>query len=285
MQQDNIQTIIDESRKPIIIDKSLSGLIGDGSKPLVCVPDGYTIKDLEQYLGAPLRKSVSATMLDTQSFINYLKKHGVEGRTVIYVDTNYEAQRASLHCLIDDNGSAWDDTSWREHSVTFTPTKTVEWKRWHDANKKPMSQLDFAIFIEENMPDIASNIDGMPTGTEMLTMATQFEATAEKRFKQKLNLQGNGVTLEFVDTADNQTAERMKVFDRFALGIRPFVGGDPYRVDARLRYRQNGDKLAFHFELIRTDRVFESAIADEIAKVQKETNFLILLGSPGKTYQ
>lgn len=279
MENNNIQTIIDESRKPITLDGGIQLYSIDGAKPVAYVPDGFRSEDLEKFLANPLRKRASATLLDTASFISYLLKHGNKDRTVIYANTNYEKQTASFRAVIDDHGTDALATSWRTHTATFCPEKTVEWKRWHEKNKVAMSQLDFAMFIEENMPDIASGIEGMPTGTDMLTMATQFEATAEKRFKQKLNVQGGGVTLEYVDTADGQTAERMKVFDKFSLGIKVFIGGDPYRVDARLRYRQNGDKLTFHYELIRSDRVFESSVKDEIKKVAEKTEFLIVTGS------
>lgn len=70
---------------------------------------------------------------------------------------------------------------------SYQPIKTVEWKRWNDNDgaDHAMPQDQFAAFLEENMGDIAT-VDGMPTGTEMLRMATEFEATADKRFKSKL---------------------------------------------------------------------------------------------------
>jgi len=278
---ENIKHIIDEVRRPFLMDIGTKVLSIDGCKPLVYVPEGYEAQDLEKYLDAPLRKQATTYLLDTDSFIKYVKKHGTDDRTVIYAFTDFEKQIAKLTCVIDDNGTAAEATSWRTHTAIFEPTKTVEWKRWHDKNKVGMSQLDFALFIEENMPDIASGIEGMPTGTDMLKMATEFEANAERRFKQKLNIQGAGVTLEYVDNATGETIERMKVFDRFALGVKTFIGGAAYRVDARLRYKQNGDKLTFHFELIRSDRVFESAIKDEIAKIAVDTGYLILTGKTG----
>ncbi len=278
METDNIQTIITESRRPILIDNGIKNLTQDGCKPLAYIPEGYAAQDLEKFLDAPLRKRAAASLLDTESFVKYLKKHGIADQTVIYAETDFEKQYAKLACILDDHGTLEDQTSWRTHTATFQPTQTVEWKRWNGCNNKAMSQADFAVFLEENMPDIASGIEGMPTGTEMLQMAVGFEATAEKRFKQKLNIQSGGTTLEYVNTDSAETVERMKVFDRFSLGLKVFIGGAAYRVDARLKYRQNGDKLNFFYQLIRADRVFESAIKDEIAKVAEETGFLILTG-------
>lgn len=277
LDQNVVDSIVETSRKPILLDGGIP--VNNEQKPVIFVPDGFSAKDMEAYLPEPLRKRANTTLLDTQSFIEYLKKHGQDGYTVIYANTDFEEQTARLSALIDDHGASANDASWRTHKAVFEPTQTVEWKRWKAANRKGFSQLELAVFIEENMPDIASGIEGMPSGTDMLAMATQFEAMSEKRFKQKLNVQGGGISLEYVDTADNQTAERMRMFDKFSLGLRVFNGGDPYRLDARLRYRQNGEKLTFHYELIRADRVFESAVKDEIKKIADETKFSILFGA------
>jgi uncharacterized protein YfdQ (DUF2303 family) len=102
----------------------------------------------------------------------------------------------------------------------------------------------------------------------MMAMATAFEANSDKRVKSIVKLQGGGVRLDFVDDADAVTEQQMRAFDKFAIGIPVFWSGPPYRIDARLRYRQNGGKVSFWYELIRPDRVHEAAAKELIERVR-----------------
>lgn len=106
-----------------------------------------------------------------------------------------------------------------------------------------MTQAEFATFIEDNLADIAGS-DGLPSGADMLRMSIDFEAKQDMRFKSALRLQSGGVDLAFVQQEDNGTLEKMKLFDRFAIGVPVFWGDAAYRVEARLRYRVREGKLS-----------------------------------------
>lgn len=274
---DNVQTILDNSRRPIELPAPVPG-----SKPAWIIPEKFKIEDIEHLLPVPIRKRANVLMNDSDSFIFYTKKHGSLDECTIYADADFEAQTATLIGIINDNGSDPGASSWRDHTATYEPIKTVEWKRWNAFDGKSMPQEDFANFLEENMSDIAGNIEGMPTGTDMLAMASEFEATSDKRFKSRINTQGGGVNLLFVDQDNAETEQRMRVFERFSLGLRVFLNGQAYRLDARLKYRNSSGKLSFWFELIRPDRVFEDAVKDEFSKIKTATGFPLLYGSSGK---
>ena len=275
MQIDNIKTIIDEARRPILIDT-----LPENSNPAFLVPNGFTVLDMEKLLAAPTRKRADVTMTDSDSFIYYTKKHGSLDECTIYANTDFEAQAASLVAIIDDHGSLPGAASWRNHTATYRPIKTVEWKTWNEKSAVAMSQEAFATFLEENLGDIGT-VSGMPSGTEILQMATEFESNCDKRFKSRLNLQGGGVNMIFVDQENAETQSAMRVFERFALGLRVFLNGAAYRVDARLKYRNDGGRLKFWYELIRPDRVFEDAVKGEFAKIKEATGFPLLYGSAG----
>lgn len=272
----DINAVIEASRKPIGMPAPAPGSI-----PAYLVPAGYEINTIEHILPTPTRKRAAVTLTDTDSFIYYTKKHGSLDNCTIYAATDFEAQRASLTAIINDHGADPESAAWRDHTATYAPIQTVEWKRWNSLNGRNMGQEEFACFLEENMGDIAGNIDGMPSGTDILKMASEFEATSDKRFKSRLNIQGGGVNLLFVDQDNAETEARMRVFERFSLGLRVFLNGTAYRLDARLKYRNNAGKLSFWFELIRPDQVFEDSIKDEFSKVREATGFPLLYGTPG----
>ena len=257
---------------------SLMGVRGlaDNGKPFVIVPQGYKVEDIEKLLPRPVTKRAEVTLTEADSFIFYTKKHGSLDECVIYADVDYAAYSCRLIGLINDHGA--DTPSWRNHQAAFSPRLTVEWDRWIRANRKTMSQTDFGVFLEENLPDIAT-VQGMPTGAEILQMALAFEATSDKRFRSKTNLQSGGYSIEFVDEENNDTRETMKVFERFTIGIPVFEGSaNAYPIEARLKYRESSGKLAFWYELIRQDRVFKTAVMAELDRIKEATGFPIVFG-------
>ncbi len=252
-----------------------------GHARFVVVPDGYKIHSLESIADFPQRKRAKVTMLDAESYIAYTVKHGSLDNCTHYADVHYELARCTVVGVIDDHGSTVEESRWREHTCTFSPKLSIEWNRWIVANGSSMTQSKFAGFIEDNIQDIVS-VSGSVSGAQMLEMSLNFEQTSEKRFKRKIDLGNGGVQLEFVDKADDNTTSKMKVFDRFFIGIPVFQGStDSYPLEARLKYRQNNDTLQFWFELIRPDRVFKTAVMAELKNIQEKTGFPLLFGNAG----
>lgn len=249
-----------------------------GGIPFVALPNGYQAHDLERLLPAPARKRASVIVTDSASFVYYAKKHGSLDECVIYAEIDSEKSYCNLVAVINDNG--YYTPQWRDHRCTFTPKLSVEWSRWIGRNKVNMSQTDFAVWLEDNLPDIA-NVQGMPSGAEILAMALGFEANSDKKLRSKVNLQSGGYTFEFVDEEKNETRTSMKVFERFTLGLPVFDGStSAYPIEARLKYREKSGGLSFWFELIRPDRVFKTAVADELSAIKEGTGFPMLSGKP-----
>lgn len=246
--------------------------------PYLVAPDGYTVHNLEHLLPTPTRMRASVVVADSDSFIAYVKKHGSKAECCIYAAIDSEASRLDLVAVINDHGD--DAPGWRDHTCSLTPKQSVEWRRWLGKNKQPMSQADFATWLEDNLADVAT-VPGMPTGAQMLELAIGFERTAEKRLKSRLNLQSGGFRLEYVDDEDKDTRTSLSVFERFILGLPVFDGSSSaYPIEARLKYRERDGKVSFWYELIRPDRVFKTAVAEEVSRINSATGFMMLNGRP-----
>ena len=253
---------------------------GRGRVPYVVVPEDYEVKDLENLLPFPTRKRAEVSVTTTDSFILYAKKHGSLDECVIYAEVDAEGSRCVLRALMNDNGA--DAPKWRDHRCTFAPALSVEWKRWLSKNgqKNAMSQTDFATWLEDNQGDVRS-VNGSPTGADILAMAQAFEVNADKRVKSHINLQSGGVRFEFVEDETKDTRTSMEVFRRFTLALPVFDGStDAYPVEARLKYRDNGGKVTFWYELIRPDRAFKTAVQSALDQIKAETGFMLLQGTP-----
>lgn len=244
--------------------------IGDDATTFmaIAVPKGMTLEqiDLTKHLPAPQRIQAAAVVHDMPSLVEYLKRHAQEG-SAVWVKLDPVTYALTFKAQIDEH--MHNAPSWRQHTCTYTPRLSVEWERWKQANAEPMEQARFATFIEDNLADIASK-EGRPAGTDMLQMALQFEAKQDMRLKSHIRLQSGAVKLEYVAADDDATIQRMEMFDRFALGIPVFAGGERWAIEARLKYRAREGKAVFWFELIRPDLVHEAAARAEVQRLREQ---------------
>lgn len=270
------ETLAKEMKSPIVFPDPIADCISR-----VAYPSGWQIVKFndEEYRETPIRKKATVSLTDMTSFIDYIKRHGSLTTSTTWCSVNYSAGAVSFTSIINDHGETEDAPAWRDHKAKYTPEFSEEWKRWTKSNKNPFSQAEFAAFIEENLKDIASH-EGSPSGSQMLEMALSFEANQDMRFKSAIRLQSGGVNMSFIQTDDAQTIAQMQMFDRFTLGMSVFWGGDAYPLEARLRYRQREGKLTFYYELIRQDKVLETATQTIIKTIRETTGNPFFFGDP-----
>ena len=269
------ETIVREARKPLAILSSES--IRDdliqavpGSIHVVAVPKDYEARtfDFEHLLPGPRAAKGIAAMQDANSFTAFVARHATE-QTIVWCQCDPVNSKLQFIAVLDDH--ARDVTGWRALTATYVPEQSVELTRWLATDKKKFSQLEFAEHIERNQDDIASPADHsptLPTSIEMLKMATEFEANADRRVKSAVRTATGGVNLTFVDDEDAATVAKMSVFDKFGLGLPVFRGEAAFLMLARLRWTARDAKVTFHYELLRADKIFERAALDLIEKVR-----------------
>lgn len=277
-EQENLaQTLAKEMKQPVEV---LTGL--QGATRHVAMPLDWKLVEYnnEPSLPAPLRKRAKVKLQDAESFIDYVKRHGSLTDSTVWGTANYQEGRVSFVAIINDHGEDDAKAQWRDHTAHFSPEFSEEWRRWFGQNRKPMSQAEFAAFIEENLKDVASPDVGLPTGAQMLEMALSFEANQDMRFKSAIRLANGGVQMSFVQDDDGQTLAKMQLFERFAVGIPVFWNGDAYRIDARLRYRARDGKVSFWYELIRQDKTLEAATTTLITAIRDKTGTPFFFGNP-----
>ncbi len=253
----------------------------------IATPPGWTLherNDAEAITGLPVRKTASVDLNDADSFIDYVLRHGYPGDSTVWCQANYKLGKVAFQAIINDHGSTEVQPNWRDHVARFTPVFSTEWDSWTKTNGPAwtFSQVEFASLIEDSMRDFAS-AEGFPTGAQMLEMALSFEANQDMRFKSAVRLQSGGEWMSFVQDDDNQTLEKMQLFERFSIGIPVFWNGDAYRLDARLRYRVREGVLKFWYELIRPEKVLEAATKTLIQNIKDKTGNPFFFGNPFAT--
>lgn len=246
----------------------------------IALPPGWKTEQLddERLLAAPRRKTASVTVADVDSFCAYLQRHSAPNATV-WASANYVSGNVAFLAVLNDHGGEEDGQDWRDHRASFIPEKSTEWTRWKEKDRQPFSQVDFAAFVEDNLADVVGGDDG-PSGADMLRMAIEFEANQDMRFKSAIRLQSGGIDMAFTAQDDAGTLQKMRLFDRFSIGVPVFWGGEAYRIDARLRYRVREGKLSFWYELVRADKVVAAATLKIVERVREFGGAELFFGQP-----
>lgn len=220
--------------------------------------------DLEPYMPHPRHTKAVATFSDIASFLAYIARHRNDG-SVVWCDFNPQTFALSFTAVIDEHVAG--RPAWRMHRAQLVPAMSSEWKAWKGADKQSTGQVEFAEFLQEHEDDIAV-ANGMPSSADMHKMATEFVMNEERVLKSSVRLQSGGVRLTYVADPDKGTTETMQMFEKFALGIPVFHGGSAWSLTARLKYRQNGAGVKFHYELVRADRVHDGAAKELIEQIR-----------------
>jgi len=276
--QNAVETILKEARTPFDF-----GFDADAGR-LLAVPEGWQVETdakLEQLQPRPYRAKGQVATKTVESFSHYVNTHKRE-ESLLYavVDEQSPTPLRVTAVFNEHQGRQVDDNEagWRDFSATLTPDVSHEWKIWTGHSGKSMNQFEFALFIEDNIKDISSQ-ENYPSGTDMLKMATQFEATQDKKFRSAVRIQSGGVNLECIDTDDAATVEKMQAFDRFMIGIPAFWKGQAYLLEAKLRYRVQSGVLTLWYDLIRPDLVVNDAIDNILDQVKEATGLPVLYGA------
>jgi len=251
-------------------------VVDPGGVTHVGLPPGWSVSaiDDEKILNSPRRAKGSAVLDDAVSFVDFVGRYARPGTTV-WCQFDPSKLALSFRCVINEHDSG-GLPGWRDHLGVFTPRVSEEWKVWtyNNGSGQPKRQADFAQFIEDHEPDLAS-VDGMPTSSDMMRMALDFEAKAELKIKSRISLQTGGTALEFINEADGATTEKMRLFERFSIGIPVFWRAPKdasekvaaYLLTARLRFRLSNPPI-FWYELVRPDLVHQRAALELIAEIR-----------------
>ncbi len=248
-----------------------------GGHTHVLVPPNYAVKDItdaiEKAQDTPNRKTGTARVADVPSLLTYCADQASADSAYIYADLD---ERTITAVFNDHRGT--DFAGWRDHRTVFAAVYTPEFEKWVGNDKKPMTQTEFAEFIEDNIGDLQGE-----EATNLLTVASTIQATTGINFSSAKRLQDGQTQLVYNETI-NATAGangELKIPKVFSLGLRIFKNGSGYMLTARLKYRIHSGNVKFWYELERPERIVEDAFAGYVAEVAEKSGYTVLLGHAG----
>lgn len=270
--------------------KALFVVDGDNAAP---IPDSA----FDHNRAAPRYRRGTAALLDLDSFIDHANRFKDDGSVVF---ANNKRDHPSLIAVLDyhPEGST-SAPRWGRHRGQFTFPLSDEWKAWHELDGKGMEMPVFARFLEDHIVDVlptsmltfneeqerfVSLRGGMAKIAEpgkLMEIATGLRVYEEVETISAHITQTGETKMAFENRQPGAASGELSVPSMFAIGIPVFTNGEPYQVLVQLRYRAIGNgKVAFFYELWRTDRVFDHAFDEAVTMVKEDTGLPVLLGSP-----
>ena len=234
------------------------------------VPENYKVESLEDFMPRPLRIQQKVELHDAASFIAYVGEFGDREVSRIFFDQEHEQFQ-----VVIDYHAGNGVPGWCEHVAGFAARRSVEFTTWMNQNRKQMTQVDFARFLEDNMPDVVE-----PNSAELLQVALTFEAKKSVEFSSGVRLNNGQIQFAY-DEVVRGAAQKgtLEVPEQFILGIPIHVGGPAYRIPVRFRWRLQEGKAVFWYEVVRPHRFIEDALREIRERIGQETGLDVLAGA------
>ena len=245
-------------------------------------PEGGKVVYLRNELANPTRIKARPTLHDAPSLIAYVNDHNA-GLAHLFanIDTSTVVAIIDYHRrLVQGAQSATDESAsptrpqYADHHAVFTARHSEEWKTWMAANGKPMSQVAFAQFLEDNAPDVTN-----PTGADLMEIAENIQVSRSGSFKSKINRSSTSIHFGYSEE-NNATVNSVEIPKEFDVQLRPYIGCSHHKLTAKLRFKVEDGSLMLWFDLIRAEVLRREAFDAIIKRIADETKTAVLLGTP-----
>lgn len=246
--------------------------------PLLVIPTGCKIENLSAfYLPRYIRQTVK--LQAAKSFIEYVNRFK-QTTTVIFAQTGDPP--VSVVAVFDYHspgpGNAADRCA---HLARFSLQATPEWKTWLAADRQKMSQLDFALWLEEN-----AGLLEAPGGAELLELVQSLHGHLDARFNQTFRLKDGAQKLAYdEDVVIRGTAGvtskpgELELPAFLQAKLTPYEGNPPQRISARLKVRLENRRLVLWFETVMLPRITRECVDLTLAEIEAGTGLTPWLGT------
>ena len=270
---------------------------GDRKLPLLLVPNGFEIKSVKpyvnEYLERPEFRRGVAKLYDLKSLAAHAKRFKTP-HAVAFANNN---KTPSITVVYDYHEAHTDEgdgePDWLRHRALYEFPLSDPWKAW-TACTEPMSQAEFAAFLEDHIADVADVSQPSETlksfaeqlaidlvgPAKLMAIARGLSLRVDIRASQSLNLTSGESQITFSEEHQPSEASSMKVPGGFAIQIPVFRNGALYNIPVRLRYRLAGQRFVWWLSLHNIDRVLQHAIDEACNDFHHDTEIPLLYGSP-----
>lgn len=242
--------------------------------PMVAKPVGrhsWEVTGREDLLQAPTRiKNFFLLFNDIESFCQYVKDYKTDS-TNLYLTKSIKSLIFTASAVFNDIKRG--QPNWRDQVAKYEPEKSIEWGDWNSNNKKRMSQIEFAEFLDEHIADIVGDGKWAPSAAEVLEAVTNLNDVRNVTFSSKVSLANGMASFAYTEKSPSGAVSEghVSVPAEFLIGIPVFEDGPAYTIRAKLRYRidRSSGELRLWYELQQLQRVFAKAMESHVQKLEE----------------
>lgn len=289
------------------------------SAHLVAVPSHRNVEDVTgkhreaaEFL-KPARRKGTARLDDLQSLIDWANRF--KGPTsALFAKPDLTAP--TITCIADyhaegpaDQATATGDPTARHchHRAIYNFPLSEEWKAWTGISGNPMEKDDLGEFIEANAKDImdptaailaakesdknqnwenrliqtAQQIEGRYGQlTQLLQMSRQFQVYETSNLKVTSNRDTGESEIQFLNEHKGADGKPLQIPNLIIIAIPVFMGGAPYRMPVRFRYRKMGGAVRFILSVYNPEKAFEAAFNEAVEEATAKTELPTFKGTP-----
>ncbi|MEP3035307.1 MAG: DUF2303 family protein, partial [Pseudoruegeria sp.] len=116
--------------------------------------------------------------------------------------------------------------------------------------------------------------------TQFLGMSKQFQIHETSNLTIVSNRETGEKEIQFVNEHKAPDGKPLRLPTLLIIAIPVFLGGAPYRMAVRFRYKKSGSNVVFTLQVLNPEKVFEAAFKEAVQTATDETGLLTLMGTP-----
>ncbi len=267
----------------------------------------------------PARRKGTARLDDLQSIIEWANRFKGE-TSALFAKPDMTAPTltciADYHAAgaVDPDSAEGDATARHcHHRAIYGFPMSDEWKAWmkvssgNDGKPLLLEKDDLGEFIEAQAKDImdptpavlelkkseknenwenrliqtAQQIEGRYGQlTQLLAMSKQFQVFETSDLKVSTNRDTGESEIQFLNEHKTADGKPLNIPNLIIIAIPVFVGGAPYRMPVRFRYRKMGGSVRFILSVYNPEKAFEAAFKEAVVQATEATELPVFMGAP-----
>lgn len=256
--------------------------VGDGKVEIKSLKPFF-----DELLTTPERLKGTAKAATLASFIDLVNRHKDDG-SAVFADLTSDAPKLTA---VVDYHNLDHSPRFTQHRVEYVYPISDQWRAWRGKNGVSLSQLDFAAFIEDRVAELAAPLDAeraqiepmfgtkFALPSEMIQLSRGLSLNVESKVANINVLRSGEAQIIYEEVHKDGTGQPLVVPGLFVINVPLFLGAEPTRLVARLRYRRdNGIKWSFH--LWRWAETIRDSLLNDLDAVGKETSLPTFEGAP-----
>lgn len=286
---------------------------------LVTVPAKRKVEDLTAQERAaaeflkPARRKGTAHFADLQSLTTWANRFKGETSAMF---AKPDMRAPTLTCIadyhaegpVDPLNTAGDPTARHcQHRAVYDFPLSDEWKAWMRVSGQPLEKDELGEFIEAQAKDIMDPSPAIIAGkssdknqpwenrlietarqiegrfgqlTQLLAMSKRFQVFETSDLKVATNRDTGEAEIQFLNEHKDAEGKPLNIPNLIIITIPVFLGGAPYRMAVRFRYRKAGSAVKFILTIYNPEKAFEAAFKEAVQEATESTGLPTFMGTP-----